>query len=433
VSIVKSVGILVGREKTFPQALIERINAQGQGEVTAEFVKLGGVRLDEGRRYDIIIDRISHEVPFYRAFLKRAALEGTYVINNPFWWSADDKFFNYSLATKLGVAIPKTVLLPQKDYIEGITSESLRNLEFPLDWQGIVDHTGLPAIIKPFDGGGWKNVSRVDSLEELWRVYDTTGTLCMTLQEFIHFDQFVRCYCIGQDEVMIMPYDPRKPYLSGEQYVNDPTYLSAELAERVTRDVRTLCRALGYDINTVEFAIKDNVPYAIDFMNPAPDAELASVGEFYHNWVTDAVVRLVFRRLAEPRPEPRYRWDALLNSASAGGSQPSQAMSAVASAAEQAQRTIIPQPVREFTADVAAGASELVEEARSVVANLIGAPDEQPRAGEATHERTESTTQPLTSPHTTEPPKRARGATGKLTRPASAKKGATKAAAPGER
>src|SRR5918998_854859 len=305
---MKRVGILVGREKTFPAALIERINERGRGEVTAEFVKLGGVRLDEGKRYDVIIDRISHEVPFYRAFLKRAALEGTYVINNPFWWSADDKFFNYSLATKLGVAIPKTVLLPQKDYIEGITSDSLRNLEYPLDWDTIVEYTGLPAIIKPFDGGGWKNVSKVNSLQELWRVYDTTGTLCMTLQQGIEYDQFVRCYCIGQEDVMIMPYDPSKPYLSGEQYLHNPTYLSAELAQRVANDVRTLCRALGYDINTCEFAIKDGVPYAIDFMNPAPDADLHSVGEFYHNWVTNSVADLVLKRLGESRAgaAPRY-------------------------------------------------------------------------------------------------------------------------------
>jgi hypothetical protein len=366
---VKRVGILVGREKTFPLALIERINERGGGEVVAEFIKLGGVRLDEERRYDIIIDRISHEVPFYRAFLKRAALEGTYIINNPFWWSADDKFFNYSLAIKLGVAIPRTVLLPQKDYIEGITSESLRNLEFPLDWQGIVDYVGLPAIIKPFDGGGWKNVSRVNSLEELWRVYDTTGTLCMTLQEFIQFDQFVRCYCIGQEEVMIMPYDPRKPYLSGEQYINDPHYLNTELAQRIGDDVRKLNRALGYDINTVEFAIKDGIPYAIDFMNPAPDAELASVGEFYHNWVTNAVVALVFKRLAEPQTAPRYRWDALLNPLPIN--EPQQALSAVAAAAEQAARTIIPQPVREIPADIAAGASDLMDSAVEAVADLI--------------------------------------------------------------
>jgi hypothetical protein len=367
---VKTVGILVGREKTFPQALIDRINARGASEVTAEYVEVGGVRLDQERRYDIIIDRISHEVPFYRAFLKRAALEGTQIINNPFWWSADDKFFNYSLAIKLGVAIPKTVLLPQKDYIEGITSESLRNLEFPLDWQGIVDYVGMPAIIKPFDGGGWKNVSRVNTIEELWQVYDTTGTLCMTLQEFISFDQFVRCYCIGQEEVMIMPYDPRKPYLSGEQYIQDPNYLSPELAERIGDDVRTLCRALGYDINTVEFAIKDGIPYAIDFMNPAPDAELASVGEFYHNWVTDAVVDLVFKRLSEPQTEVRYRWDAMLNPRPLETG--AQAMSAAASAAQQSVSSIIPESGREIAADIAAGVTDLMEGAAGVVSNILG-------------------------------------------------------------
>jgi hypothetical protein len=210
---------------------------------------------------------------------------------------------------------------------------------------------GLPAIMKPFDGGGWKNVSRVNTLEELWFEYDQTGTLCMTLQEFINFDQFVRCYCIGQEEVMIMPYDPTKSYLSGEQYINNPNYLTAELAERVTNDVRTICRALGYDINTVEFAIKDGVPYAIDFMNPAPDAELISVGEFYHNWVTNAVTDMVFKRLEEQREQPRYRWDALLNPEPS--SQPLRAAAATAGA--------IVTGVGEIMTDAAAAVSEIVE------------------------------------------------------------------------
>jgi hypothetical protein len=332
---MKKVGILVGREKTFPEALIKNINERGNGLVTAEYLKLGGIRHDAPPAYDLVIDRISHEVPFYRATLKRMALEGTIIVNNPFWWSADDKFFNYSLARKLGVAVPKTVLLPQKDYIEGIVSESLRNLEFPLDWQAIVDYVGFPSFMKPFDGGGWKNVSKVNSLEELITEYDQTGTLCMTLQEGIEFDQFVRCYCIGQEEVMIMPYDPRKAYLSGEQYVVDPNYLAPELAARVVHDVRTLCSALGYDINTVEFAIKDGVPYAIDFMNPAPDAELGSVGPFYHGWVTEAVTNLAFKRLSEQAREPHYRWDSLLNP-------PMTRTEAVASANEQATRTVKP-------------------------------------------------------------------------------------------
>jgi hypothetical protein len=383
---MNKVGILVGREESFPEALIESINKRGNGETVAEFIKIGGLRYDYAREYDVIIDRISHEIPFYRAFMKRAALEGTLIINNPFWWSADDKFFNYSLAEKLGVAIPKTVLLPQKDYIKGVTSESLRNLEFPLDWEGIVEYTGLPAFLKPFDGGGWKNVSKVSSLEELWFEYNQTNTLCMTLQEGIDFDQFVRCYCIGQEDVMIMPYDPRKPYLSGEQYINDPHYLSTELTERVVGDVRKICRALGYDINTVEFAIKDGVPYAIDFMNPAPDADLHSVGEFYHRWVTDAVTKLVFKRLAEPRERPRYRWDALLNP------EPQQhALSAVASAAEQAARTILPAPVREFGAGVVTGATELVSDAVSVVSEIVESMTE-PKAKKTKGAKKEDTT-----------------------------------------
>jgi hypothetical protein len=421
---VKKVGLLVGRERTFPVSLIESINERGGGEVVAEFVKVGGVRHDAGVGYDLIIDRISHEVPFYRAFLKRAALEGCVVINNPFWWSADDKFFNFSLATKLGVAIPRTVLLPQKNYIEGITGESLRNLEFPLDWQSIADYVGFPAIIKPFDGGGWKNVSRVDSLEELWKVYDTTDTLCMTLQEMIDWDQFVRCYCIGQQDVMIMPYDPRKGYLSGEQYLHNPTYLAPELAARVGRDVLTLNRALGYDINTVEFAIKDEIPYAIDFMNPAPDAEVASVGEFYHNWLTKSVTDLVFRRLAEPRTENHYRWDALLNPPPEPTGA-TQTLAAAASAAQSAADSVLPQSVRDLPSNVVDTVTEFLGQATGVVSGLVNAVTEASASGAQAGEQTEPPVQ-----HAPDAPKaatkRPRAAAGSKKRAA---KGSTKGAA----
>jgi hypothetical protein len=312
---MKKVGILVGREVTFPESIINSINEKGKGEVTAEMMVVGGIRLDEPKRWDVVIDRISHEVPYYRATLKRLALEGTYIINNPFWWSADDKFFNFCLAAKLGVAIPKTVLLPQHSYIKDITSESLRNLEFPIDWQAVVDYVGFPAFLKPHDGGGWKNVSKVTSLDELWNEYNDSSTLCMTLQEGIEYDHFVRCYCVGKEKVLIMPYDPSKPYLSGMQYVNVENYLTPELHERVEQDVRTICTALGYDLNTVEFAIKDGIPYAIDFMNPAPDAELASVGEQNHRWIVDNMTEFILMKLKEGWDAPDYRWSAMLNPA----------------------------------------------------------------------------------------------------------------------
>ena len=309
---MKRVGILVGREQTFPESIVRSVNEKSNGAIQAEMVTIGGIRLDEPKKYDLIIDRISHEVPYYRATLKRFALEGTYIVNNPFWWSADDKFFNYCLAEKLGVAVPKTVLLPQEKYVKDITPESLRNLEFPLDWEGIVNYIGFPAFLKPHDGGGWKNVSKIWSLEQLWHEYNQSGTLCMTLQEGIEFDQFVRCYCVGQEKVLIMPYDPSQPYLSGMQYVSVADYLSPELHARVERDVVTLCKALGYDLNTVEFAIKDGIPYAIDFMNPAPDAELASVGEYNHNWIVNAMTDFVIEKLKGETKQPEYRWTAML-------------------------------------------------------------------------------------------------------------------------
>lgn len=303
------IGILVGMENTFPPALIEKINSLDAG-VTAEYIKIGGIKMEEGNSYRLIFDRISHEVPFYRAFLKNAVLNGTIVINNPFWWSADDKFFNYSLATKLGVIIPRTILLPQKAYKQGVTDASLRNLVFPLDWDEIIEHIGLPAILKPFDGGGWRDVYKVHSREELWSSYDRTGTLCMMLQELIDFETYVRCYCVGKKQVLAMPYDPNnRRYLP-----RDENPLPTDLEDRIIRDTLLLNEALGYDFNTVEFAVKNGVPYAIDFMNPAPDADIWSVTEPYFNWVVEAVANMLIDAAKNGAPSLRYhRWNRMLN------------------------------------------------------------------------------------------------------------------------
>src|SRR6201986_4742680 len=121
-------------ENTFPGAFVEKVNSMGHRDIHAEFVKIGGIRMAEPSGYRVIIDRISHDIEFYRAYLKNAVLGGTIVINNPFWWSADDKFFNYALASKLGVAVPNTVILPHKQFPREINIQSVRNLEYPLDW-----------------------------------------------------------------------------------------------------------------------------------------------------------------------------------------------------------------------------------------------------------------------------------------------------------
>src|SRR5438309_3062469 len=152
---MNKIGVLYGMEISFPPALVDRINAMEIAGVTAEHLKVGAVRMDEPARYRVIIDRISHDIPFYRAYLKNAVLSGTTVLNNPFWWSADDKFFNYALASKLGIAIPRTVLLPHKKHPPDTTPMSMRNLEYPLDWDDVFSYIGFPAFLKPHSGGGW--------------------------------------------------------------------------------------------------------------------------------------------------------------------------------------------------------------------------------------------------------------------------------------
>jgi hypothetical protein len=307
---MKTIGVLFGMENTFPAALVERINGLGVAGVTAEFVQIADVRMAEPTGYDVIVDRISHDIPYYRSYLKNAALCGTRVINNPFWWSADDKFFNYALATKLGVAIPPTVLLPHKEHPTGTTERSMRNLKYPLDWDAIFEYVGFPAFLKPFDGGGWRDVYKINTREEFFAAYDQTRTLCMTLQRGVNFQEYFRCYVVGQDQVHIMPYDPRAPF--HERYVLNPPAYPKGLLERVERDARTLCQALGYDLNTVEFAVEDGVPYAIDFMNPAPDADLHSVGQVNFDWIVNEVAKLAVKKATEPAPPAAYRWDALL-------------------------------------------------------------------------------------------------------------------------
>jgi hypothetical protein len=317
---LKKIGVLFGVENTFPSALVDRINSMEVEGVRAEFVHVGGVRMDEPSDYAVIVDRISHEMPFYRAWLKSAMLAGTEVINNSFWSSADDKFFNYALAAKLGVAVPRTVLLPHKQFPPQINTRSVRNLEYPLDWDGIFEHVGFPAFLKPHDGGGGRDVFYVRNRDEFFNAYDQTRDLCMTFQTAIEHQEYFRCFVVGREDVRVMTYDPSKPY--GQSYDLDPPACDPELLKRMERDALTLCRALGYDLNTVEFAVEGGIPYAIDFMNPVPDADLHSVGEPHFRWIVDAMARLAVGRAQNAAPVsgpslPQVPWAALLSSAQA--------------------------------------------------------------------------------------------------------------------
>jgi hypothetical protein len=287
---MKKIGILFGMEDTFPQAFIDRVNSKNEKGIVAEAVSIDKVVQNKATEYAVIIDRISQDVPFYRAYLKNAALTGTAVINNPFWWSADDKFFNNCLADVLGVPLPNTVILPSAEHPTDTTSKSFRNLAYPMDWEAIFDYVKFPAYMKPYAGGGWKNVYRLENRDEFWEVHRETGQLVMLLQEEIVFDQYFRVYCLGGKAVKIMPYEPRNPHHL--RYVVDGPPADKKLLATVKDYTLRLCKGLGYDFNTVEFAVRDGIPYAIDFGNPAPDAELTSVGKENFEWVVEEAANM---------------------------------------------------------------------------------------------------------------------------------------------
>jgi hypothetical protein len=200
------------------------------------------------------------------------------------------------------------VALPNKDYVPGIVkTESLRNLEYPLNWQAVVDYVGLPCVLKDAHGGGWRGVYVCHSIEELIRYYDGSGLLTMIAQEFVKWDQYVRCMCLGRTLVLPMPYDT-----NNRKYIPDNSYLAPALKQRVIDDSLKLVNALGYDMNTVEWAIKDGVPYAIDFMNPAPDMDVNSLTPDHFEWVVKHMADLVIDRALNPRPQlTELKWSKL--------------------------------------------------------------------------------------------------------------------------
>ena len=297
---MKKIGILFGMEQTFPPAFIARVNEMAKAQnlpVMAEAVSVDKVQQGDPTEYAVIIDRISQDVPFYRAYVKNAAISGTAVLNNPFWFSADEKFFNNALAVKLGVPVPRTVLLPSKQRPDDTSDASFRNLKFPLSWPQIFEHIGFPAFMKPHSGGGWKSVYKVDNADELFEAYSETGQLVMMLQEAIDFDDYFRCYCLNGKYVRIMQYEPRNPHHL--RYVSNNPPASKEMLATIEKYVYALNNALGYDFNTVEFAVRDGVPIAIDFCNPAPDADLNSVGAENFEWVVEHAAKMAIERAME--------------------------------------------------------------------------------------------------------------------------------------
>jgi glutathione synthase/RimK-type ligase-like ATP-grasp enzyme len=304
------IGVLRGRENSFPDAFIAKVNSMDKG-VTAEYIQLGGTKLNEPVPYRVVLDRMSHEVPYYSVYLKMAALQGTYCINNPFWRIADDKFFGYAAAEKLGIHEPKTVVLPNRSYLEDVTAESLRNL-WPTDFQMYLDYVGLPCIMKPAHGGGWKDVNKIKSMDELTFHYEASGPKTMMLQEFIEWDTFIRVPTIGRRWARAIRYDPAPLGMGGynQDYDSLPRHLR-DTAEELSLRFNV---ALGYDMNALEFAVKDGKYYGIDLTNYTPDLDHKSLKDAHFPWAVEKMAEFAIEKAksGERTPQPPNFRDLML-------------------------------------------------------------------------------------------------------------------------
>ncbi|MCX8491655.1 MAG: hypothetical protein ORN54_11365, partial [Cyclobacteriaceae bacterium] len=174
------------------------------------------------------------------------------------------------------------------------------NLKFPLSWEKIFQYIGFPAYMKPHAGGGWKSVYKLSDRDQFFKSYSETSQLVMMLQEEIVFEDYFRCYCLGRKDVRIMQYEPRNPHHLRYQSNSGPA--SAKLLKQIHDYVLLLCTALGYDFNTVEMAVRNGIPYAIDFCNPAPDAEVTSVGQENFEWVVEHAAKMAIERAQAQKP-----------------------------------------------------------------------------------------------------------------------------------
>jgi hypothetical protein len=299
----KRIGLLIGREWSWPSAFITEVNKRDDA-VTAEFVKLGGTFLDEPCTYNVIIDRMSHEIPYYRNYLKYAALHGCYLINNPFTWAADDRFFGMALGLRLNMTCPRSVMLPNKRVETENVPESFRNLVYPMDWQGIIEYVSVPAILKDIHTGGRRLSRRVHNVDELIQAYDESDTQTVILQAIIESDFHIHCFVVGKDKVLPLRYSLEKnAYLAEHGVTNE------RLIDQVSQAALAVTRAYGYDVNMCEFVIHDDVPYLINPSNPAPDMDINLLTPRHFSWCVNEIANLAIATARQTPPQfAEYHW-----------------------------------------------------------------------------------------------------------------------------
>ncbi len=290
------IGLLLGAEEDWPRAfesILRRVGplsvGGGSHSVTSERLRIEPFDLTDPVRTDLVIDRLAYWYYHPREWLKKAALvNGTYLLNSPFTFQSMEKHSAYCAMLRLGLKVPDTILVPYKNPVDNVrwayTSEKYNQ---PFDLDAIADGLGYPMYMKPFDGGGWRGVSRVNDRGDLHRAYDESGEMLMHLQATVDYEHFARALSIGP-ETMVMDFRPEQPM--HQRYAVTHDFLSPSAGRQAAQISRIVNAFFHWEFNSAEMLVAGDEVYPIDYANACPDVAVTSL-HYYFPWAITALVR----------------------------------------------------------------------------------------------------------------------------------------------
>lgn len=294
-SVVRRIGLSLGADLCWPlcyEGILRRINSQlsvnGQTvQFEVERVTIEPFNIRQPCKYDLVMDRVTHWYHTSREWIKKAILmDDLYVFNNPWSIQSMEKQTTYCAMTKLGMPIPETWMVPPKSYDESPDLDvTLRRYARLFDLSDVAKQIGYPMYMKPYDGGAWRGVSRLDNDDMLRAAYEQSGKYLMHLQKGVDdFDLFVRCIGLGP-QFHIVSYDPTAPL--HDRYQIRKNFMSEAEAESLRQMTLTINTFFGWDFNSCEAIRKDGQWYLIDFANACPDSQVTSL-HYHFPWLVIA-------------------------------------------------------------------------------------------------------------------------------------------------
>jgi hypothetical protein len=300
------IGLLLGAEEDWPQAFEALLQRVGPVTIDGHEHEFGSRRLtiepfdlNDPVRVGLVIDRLAYWYYHPREWLKKAALmNGTYLLNSPFTFQSMEKHSAYCAMLRLGLKIPRTVLVPYKNPVDNVRwAYTSAQYNRPFDLDAIADDLGYPLYMKPFDGGGWRGVSRINNRDDLHRAYDESGEMLMHLQATIEYDKFARALSIGA-ETMVMDFRPEEPMHN--RYAVSHDFLSPSAGHQAVAISRIVNAFFGWEFNSCEMLVKGDSVHPIDYANACPDVAVTSL-HYYFPWAISALVKWSVFSLATGR------------------------------------------------------------------------------------------------------------------------------------